>query len=183
MLHSLLIAVTLLVNSVNEPEPEPYRLDQIYDAFQFTGIQVSYHWEDCGEFNAWYSPDKETVILCNELKPFGRGVVRFALAHELSHAVIHQLHIPFTGSEEEAADELAAVILNVHDWQADVVMMAEFWLELEGEVRPWDPHPPHDRRAYTLYCLAESSQAKPHTFCNEHGWLRALESWVALLKV
>src|SRR6187399_1025462 len=78
----------------------------------------------CGVANAFYNPTDRRITLCYELlvdlsrrfsadaegKGVSSGAVNFVLVHELGHAVIHALDIPVLGREEDAADELAALI-------------------------------------------------------------------------
>ena len=85
---------------------------------------------NCGE-GAYYDPSTRVVGLCYELfvgidKLFQRGTVTlseeeiaesvvgvglFVFLHEVGHALIDILDIPTTGKEEDAVDDLAAVLL------------------------------------------------------------------------
>jgi hypothetical protein len=84
---------------------------------------------ECGEVNAFYSPRETHVIFCYELlqhlaRTFVRdnawttaqqeavdGAMRFILMHEVGHALVDVLDLPITGREEDAVDQLAAVML------------------------------------------------------------------------
>jgi hypothetical protein len=81
----------------------------------------------CGEANAYYSPDKKQISNCYEeiddsYKLFaadGDGNPMTSAAdsemtmfyHELGHALIDVYNLPFTGREEDVADQLSAFIL------------------------------------------------------------------------
>lgn len=84
---------------------------------------------ECGNVNAFYSPDKTVVVLCYEMihALLARGValqeanqfpeefpirylqanLRFIVMHEVGHALVDLLDLPITGREEDAADQLA----------------------------------------------------------------------------
>lgn len=88
---------------------------------------------ECGEFGAFYRPDRAEVVLCYETLRtlYERGVehqhalelgkehplryvranVRFILLHETGHALIHLLDVPATGRQEDAVDQLAAILM------------------------------------------------------------------------
>lgn len=84
---------------------------------------------ECGEANAFYIPDEKAIAMCYELvAEFAAslaevatteaeldeaiiGATYFFLFHELGHALIDVLALPAVGREEDAVDQLAAVIL------------------------------------------------------------------------
>ena len=88
---------------------------------------------ECGEFGAFYRPDTGEVVLCYETLRtlYERGVaqqrelgldkghalryvranVRFILLHETGHALVHLLDLPVTGRQEDAVDQLAAILM------------------------------------------------------------------------
>src|SRR5689334_11108448 len=79
----------------------------------------------CAEPNAAYEPSDRRVTVCYELvenlnEVFANdpgdeylvtGTIMFAMMHELAHALIDVLHLPITGRQEDAADQLATVLL------------------------------------------------------------------------
>ena len=85
--------------------------------------------EQCGEVNAFYNGNDGTVTFCYELLqhlaavfvPDGAwsteqreavdGAATFILMHEVGHALVDVLDLPITGREEDAVDQLAAVML------------------------------------------------------------------------
>jgi hypothetical protein len=88
---------------------------------------VTIGFEKCGEPNAYYHPETRSVSLCYELvedlddalaadgDPQGAQAVSDALLftalHEVGHALVDVLDIPIAGREEDAVDQLAAVML------------------------------------------------------------------------
>jgi hypothetical protein len=85
--------------------------------------------EACGEPNAFYRPEDRTVALCYEMvddlesamtSPDGddaeadqavSDALLFTALHEVGHALVDVLEIPVIGREEDAVDQLAAVML------------------------------------------------------------------------
>lgn len=87
----------------------------------------------CGEFGAFYRPGQAEVVLCYETLRalYGRGVeqqkalglgddhplryvranVRFIVLHETGHALVDLLDLPVTGRQEDAVDQLAAILM------------------------------------------------------------------------
>jgi hypothetical protein len=90
---------------------------------------VTLRFESCGEPNAFYHPDERAISLCYELVDDldralggeGEGTeegaqavsdaLLFTMLHEVGHALVHVLDIPIAGREEDAVDQLAAVML------------------------------------------------------------------------
>src|SRR5262245_33029669 len=125
-----MIAVVLAVAAATHADVEAVVKDMT-----FPGMSVSVEYLNCGFINAAYFPVEQiiwwgesprivhprTVILCNETLPEGVGFTRFIVAHEMAHAIVDQYRIPTTGSEEAAADELAAVIEIAGGHRDDIV--------------------------------------------------------------
>lgn len=88
---------------------------------------------ECGEFGAFFRPDQAEVVLCYETlrtlyeqgqahqRALGlgddhplhyvRANVRFIVLHETGHALVHLLDLPVTGRQEDAVDQLAAILM------------------------------------------------------------------------
>lgn len=128
-------------------------------------------WKACGQPNGYYTPADNTITMCYELLDFGPGVTRFVAAHEMGHSVINQLRIPYTGLQEMAADELAAVVLHLTDHFQDVVDASTFFHDLGRTEDPLDPHPSDMRRFVLLWLLANETNYFDH----------ALYTWACLL--
>ncbi len=148
-------------------------------AMRTNGVSVTVVWETCGVPNAAYVIGTKTIIMCHELLLLPEGVARAAFAHEYAHAIIRQLDLPYTGSEEAAADELAAVKLIAAGQTADVIAVARFWALLNQPEDPTDDHPSSARRFFTMGCLAVGSE-RPESACGE-TYTRARAAWGRLL--
>jgi hypothetical protein len=89
--------------------------------------------DECGMINAFYSPSDVEITFCYELidmiagsfasvpdNPDAwtqeeveaiEGAFRFIMMHEVGHALVDQLDLGITGREEDAVDQLAALIM------------------------------------------------------------------------
>jgi hypothetical protein len=103
----------------------------------------------CDTANAFYSPDSKTIEVCYEyIKYFATihmndlkdesgkfdleevraaylSTTRFVLHHELGHALVDLLNLPVTGKEEDAVDQLAAVVLLRSDDDANTASVLD----------------------------------------------------------
>lgn len=189
MLGSLL-AVLIGVASTNVPPPQP-SLTDVYEAIgimMLPGLEVRVEQFSCGEVNAAYLPRQRVMWICNELLvQASPAVVRAVVAHEMAHAIIRQYSVPFTGSEEVAADELSAVMMANAGHQTDVLQAAallEQW-SLDPTYRDVieDEHPSLPRRVYTLRCLEDGSEQFPNDLTCQRRFERAAHNWDRLLKL
>ncbi len=183
MMYAMLVAWGLLTASMaaHPPEVKTYpRLDDVLGHFMYPGVQVTVTWQPCGHVNAFYLPRLRAVVMCEEL--IDNPAARFFFAHEMAHAVIHQLGIPFTVSEEGAADELAAMVMVLAGHEKDVEAAADWFATkyVEGyRVHPLDDHPDHLKRALTLKCLSLGRAGVP-LGC-PRNWNHLIWSWSRLL--
>jgi hypothetical protein len=87
----------------------------------------------CGEFGAFYRPAEADIVLCYETletlyaradarqkeqgldagypQRYTRANVRFIVLHETGHALVQLLDLPVTGRQEDAMDQLAAMLM------------------------------------------------------------------------
>lgn len=139
--------------------------------------------EECGEVNSYYFPALHRITLCKELLALDHALVRFVLAHEIGHAFIMQLDIPFTGSHEAAADEFAMITEIAAGRAADLDKAAEHYLRAaeEGQVPPWDEHPTDLQRYWRLHCAAGEALKERRMLCDTGFVKRAARTWVRLL--
>jgi hypothetical protein len=144
----LILALTL-------SKPVPDYVPQVLENWEGL-VEVTILATDCGEDNAYYYPDEDTVVLCTEL--FDRPeLTRFILNHELAHAFNDQSGMPWIDSEA-AADELAFFMSD----QDEVFAGAKWFLGLakgrkyEDSSKTWDQHPHPLDRAGSLLFLAEA---------------------------
>jgi hypothetical protein len=135
---------------------------------------------DCGAVNAFYDPNNNRIIVCYELityfagmfKPVAQGdedlavavvgATFFAFFHELGHAVIHQLELPAVGREEDAADQMATLILtSAGDDGVAMALHGAKWFAMQsdsGHETPfWDEHAFDQQRFYNVLCLVYGS--------------------------
>jgi hypothetical protein len=135
--------------------------------------------EDCGEVNAFYSPDDVAVSLCYDLiayytdmlydeaeDDYSQAVINaayFTLFHEVGHALVDQLALPIVGREEDAVDAFAAVLLL---WQGEeeaaIAGIDQFSLDAEEEAELedlpyWAEHSLSGQRFYNVACLVYGS--------------------------
>lgn len=137
---------------------------------------VTLQMDACGEANAFYDEETRSVILCYELveeldgafaaEPDPAQAVDDALVfttlHEVGHALVHVLDLPVTGREEDAVDQLAAVMLI--DGGEDGGQAAVTGVQgLAGEDHELDDlalageHALASQRVYSVLCLVYGS--------------------------
>jgi len=103
-----------------------------------------------------------------EIDNFVAGNVVFTLFHELGHALIDMLQLPTLGREEDAADNLAAILMIGEPGAAQtdelVFAAADGWAMLHessqtsGEPAPfWDSHSLDIQRYHIMLCLMYGS--------------------------
>lgn len=160
------------------------RLARFADALRDPRVDFSLTFEPCGTENAFYWPATHEIVVCDEILYRGTAVIRAIVAHEVSHAYILQLDIPYTGSHEVAADELGAYLLAKTGHGADLLAIADLWRDM-GEINNvsgWDDHPDFDQRYWTLHCLGqEATKASVDLLCRQ-DLARITHTWDRLLK-
>lgn len=143
------------------------------------GMHITFLFKNCGEVNGYYSPMNKTVTLCAEALDEGYSFARFIVAHEMAHAVIWQLDIPYTGSGEVAADELAAVVLGLSDQWYDVQNAANWFLLHASPPNPYDTHNYDEKRFVVLTRMAWGARMGMGW---DFMWDRAVHNWAILLR-
>ena len=137
---------------------------------------------ECGIENAFYNPEEKAIVICMDLnialaKLFSANapdtslnkimkqageVTVFIVYHEMGHALVDLLNLPITGKEEDAVDELAAILLlNKGDLKSEQsVFSAAMSFLLQGQEKMknsnipyWDEHSLDMQRFYSLICL------------------------------
>lgn len=134
---------------------------------------------ECGEVNAFYDPESGEISICYELiehyseifmadaeteeeqTEAGTSVASatmFTFFHEMGHALIHIYDLPITGREEDAVDQLAALILlqGGEDGENAAIDGANSFVGDEeaemDELSFWDEHSLDDQRFYNIIC-------------------------------
>lgn len=159
-------------------------LDKIVDRrLTFTVIARSCTPEE-NAGTAWYFPMARTILLCAEsLADKDPGYVRFIIAHELSHAYIRQLDLPFTGSSEAAADELAVYLLTRAGYADAVLSASEYYKSRILDLFPgFFVHPTNEQRYHMMRCLGNEAKGKTAPLCDYFDLERVRHSWERLLK-
>ncbi|MEZ4367096.1 MAG: DUF4344 domain-containing metallopeptidase [Kofleriaceae bacterium] len=141
---------------------------------------VDIHLVDCDTVNAFYDPNNKRIIVCYELityfaekfRPAAKtddelgtaviGATMFSFFHELGHGLIHLLDLPSVGREEDAADQLATLILMADgDDGVQLALSGAYWFQLQkdgqNETPFWDEHSFDGQRYYNILCLIYGS--------------------------
>lgn len=154
---------------------------------------ITTRFRNCGEANAFYNPGKQEITMCYELIAAVQssfeangtdpaeiegnvlGATLFFFFHELGHALVSELDIPITGREEDAADDLAALIMLGADADDDgtseddgmgalllagaVAQFGEMASKPEAfeNIIFWDEHSLDAQRMYHLVCMMYGS--------------------------
>lgn len=116
----------------------------------FPEVEVTVVWRPCGHMNAYYASRSRLIILCTELGR-NRSVALLFAAHEMGHAITHQLtsHV-----DEQAADELAAMAMIMGGYTKELLDSAIYFRlkKEQGHVKG-DPHPSAGYRAWFFACM------------------------------
>ena len=148
--------------------------------------------EQCGRVNASWNATDRRIKICYELvdlslRLFGdndspdsvveaRNSTIGTFFHELSHALISVYDLPFTGREEDVADQLAAwailepnaVLKDFPDparVAEDYALMFRLWAQQRGDVGESDfaaAHSINEARTYNLKCWIYGSDPAAH---------------------
>ena len=159
-------------------------------------VDIGMRFAECGENNAYYIPDDREIQICiemfegeretfaayyeteEEIEDAVNGSFLFTVFHEVGHALVDVLDIPFTGREEDAADSLAAWwLIDGDDGEESAISGAlSFYTDPEeaAEVDETDfagEHSLSQQRYYTLTCLVYGSDTEKYANLLEEEWL------------
>ena len=149
---------------------------------------VSITAEECDEANAFYDPSTKEVIICYELidelydmwlrynegdyegaDNFVYDVATETLYHELGHAVIDIYNLPYTGKQENVADQFTALVLSYtysdanhnvgQDMMYNVALNYKYYAQDEESnpdnvIHYWGVHGLNQQRMYNILCYA-----------------------------
>lgn len=125
--------------------------------------------------------DAEIVKTPNEGSDVMLDVFFHTLLHEVAHAIVAQFNIPSLGKEEDAADNLANVLLLEYANEGDIVTLnAADMFALEDQDADelhqddfWDEHSLDIQRYYTTVCHVFGAYPEDNEEMIEHGELSA----------
>jgi hypothetical protein len=151
----------------------------------------------CGETNAAFDPNDNSVTVCYELmehfyklyrsvgdsdqKAYDKmfDAIRFAFLHEIGHALIYSYKLPVTGSEEDAADRCSSFInieeLGDEGIRAVLAAADAFNIEAKqkstNERNPADEHLLEEQRFYNSLCMIYGSDTTKFAYLERDGYL------------
>lgn len=157
---------------------------------------VTLSFDQCGEINAYYDPERRRVSLCYELledlyRVFEEdaesqeelddqvaGATVFVFFHELGHALVHVLKLPITGREEDAVDQLSTFLVTdgTEGGAASALDAAKsFYADAEaeegGELEYWNEHSLNRQRFYNIICWVYGQNPERYASLVEEGVL------------
>lgn len=124
---------------------------------------------------------------------FVQSNLEFTLLHELAHAVIELNNIPVLGGEEQAADQIALMLLimadnfekkngNQNALNKLLAISGQWmllWQEEKRDNKPayWDTHPLAIQRFYAISCLAYGSNPDKLEYLRKESMLPVERAW------
>lgn len=153
--------------------------------------------KDCGEANAQFDPNTQTVTICYELmahfyeifRKDGMGekkadekmndAIRFVFLHEVGHALIYNYKLPIMGNEEDAADRCSSYIniTELGDKGVKAVLAAADAFKIESkDSSPTkrsmaDEHLLQEQRHYNSLCMIYGSNPSKYSYFVEDDYL------------
>ena len=124
----------------------------------YPDVTVDVRWEPCGTLNSFYYFNAQKIILCTEFEAYP-GAAVFVAAHEMAHAIQHQLT---DVTSEQDADELAALAMVKFGYTDELLDAAMFWKQRSYQGRTGEEHPAAGFRAWELACIAAGSEGAPN---------------------
>jgi hypothetical protein len=142
--------------------------------------------KECGVVNCFYSPSDHSITVCHEFwddtlalfkktgaddakaTELARGAVMFAFFHEFGHALVGEFGLPITGKGEDAADEIATIILGqAKEFGRKSAMAGAAWFaammaDPNHHNIFWDEHSFDEQRVVSIMCLLYGSDQKQY---------------------
>jgi Putative metallopeptidase len=157
--------------------------------------------KDCHSPDAYYDDETCQVVLCyqliddyqdlfsrkvrnkSKLNEAVKGAMAATFLHELGHALVDVLHLPTTGKEEDAVDQLSTLILvnRIEDGEEMALAAARAFklyadLEKGEEKLYWDEHSLDEQRFYDTICMVYGYNPDKYEYLVMNGtlpWVRA----------
>lgn len=145
---------------------------------------------NCETANAFYDPKSQQIVMCYELmgmlaqnaaatgkndEEVGQDMMFasiFFFYHEMGHALVHQLDLPITGKEEDAVDDMAALLLLENNEDGSGGVMIASVVQQFGELATkmedmdslpfWGQHSLDAQRMYHLICMIYGSNTEAY---------------------
>lgn len=156
--------------------------------------------KECGEANAFYTKGEgvticyelvnDLYVLWSEFNDDSEGADMFAynnayetFYHEVGHAVLDIYKLPFTGLEENVADQFSALMLTYtydaetghtigQDMLYDVGKYYWYSTQRDGDSTPyWDTHASNMQRFYNISCYAYGADPAYNQDLVDEDWL------------
>ncbi len=153
--------------------------------------------KDCGEVNAEFDPQTQSITVCYELMEHFSNLfrsdgmkpeeadqkmfdaVRFAFLHEVGHALIYNYKLPIAANEEDAADRCSSYI-NIEELGETgvrAVLAASDAFRIESKQKTSakrdysDEHLLQEQRFYNSLCMIYGSDAEKYEYFVKDGYL------------
>lgn len=153
--------------------------------------------KDCGEENAFYNPQDQSVTMCYELmehffNTFKRAgdtdddaydsmfdATTFVFLHEIGHALIDNYKLPVTAGEEDAADRCSSFICleELGDEGVRAILAASDVFRLDAKNGApsssdmADEHLLAEQRSYNSLCMVYGSNPDKYSFIRDQQFL------------
>jgi hypothetical protein len=150
--------------------------------YRFPG-PLPVNFKDCNEPNAFYSKPEHAITMCHQFFDFFTKVftktgtpaqeiptlvnnaMLFFFLHELGHAMVGELELPITGKGEDAADEIATILLiAAKEPGVKAALAGAFAFEAMSSAGLkstfWDTHSFNDQRKAEILCLLYGANPK-----------------------
>jgi hypothetical protein len=134
---------------------------------------------DCKQGGSEYVPNANVIQLClsdaisvyslyhaakntdDVSKTASQNTMVFVLLHEAGHAFVSLYNLPTTGSQEDAADEFAALVMATQPNARQAGLFAAYWFLFRGryfaQPTSWDSHDADARRSAHIACLIDGA--------------------------
>lgn len=179
-----------VMDPAKKPELKPYealftpgsRMEAVVKAMTFVlPRDVPVVARECNRVNASYYPDKHAIAVCYELAQafhqkflqltngdddkasnLALDALTFTVLHEMGHALVGELGLGVTGGEEDAVDDLAALILIESKMSNAAISGPVALMQLTKNQPPayFDEHSISEQRLGNVLCMVYGSDPK-----------------------
>lgn len=161
-------------------------------------VDITISFSQCDTNNAFYDPEKKHISICYELiedlnKSFVDiahseedlrervfGAMVFTFYHEVGHAFVDIYHLPITGKEEDAVDQLSTYILTNGTDEEEFAALSgadAFLLESQKDRKDmtnlafYGEHSLNEQRFYNVLCWVYGQDMKKYQYLVDQGEL------------